>query len=220
LRVLNTFFSFMCIMLLLVPAYALTPDQIPTVKPGITPDHPLYFLDQFWDGFSLNFYKILRALRIVSDDTVANQMLQILAERKAELRYLEEKGRMGSREYEELKRLCDEWEKEYEEYTKPKLNVTYIISGYDVTLTVKNVWDREITYVTGGVEAKNIDTRKEIELKSPVPYPLNLKPGEEKVYSFTIPQEYAGYWVIEVEIETWDGYKLIEAEYQVQIPSS
>jgi|GEM_PF-3777459 hypothetical protein len=202
---------------LFTPALALSEENIPSVDPGITPDSSFYFLDTFFDNLRLKFWEIMQALRLADDDKVAKEMLMIVAERKAELKYLEDRGRVQTKLTERLKNAIEKWIREYEEYTKPKLNVSYTVEGYDITVKLKNVWDREITYVTGGIKGESGDGKK-IDYRSPIPYPLNLKPGEVKVFKARIPSEYAGNWTVLVHIKTWDGKRLVKQEFRVSIP--
>ncbi len=202
---------------LFMPALALSEENIPSVDPGVTPDSSFYFLDTFFDNLRLKFWEIMQALRLTDDDKVAKEMLRIIAERKAELKYLEDRGRVQTKLTERLKNAIEKWIQEYEEYTKPKLNVSYTVEGYDITVKLKNVWDREITYVTGGIKGES-DGGKKIDYQSPIPYPLNLKPGEVKVFKARIPAEYAGNWTVLVHIKTWDGKRLVKQEFKVSIP--
>ncbi|MBO8183164.1 MAG: hypothetical protein H0Z28_10290 [Archaeoglobus sp.] len=202
---------------LIVPALALSEENIPSVDPGITPDSSFYFLDTLFDNLRLKFWELMQALRLADDDKVAKEMLNIIAERKAELRYLDAKGRLQSKLGEKLQQTIERWIHEYEDYTRPKLNVSYIVEGYDITVKLKNVWDREITYVTGGIKGESDDGKK-IDYQSPIPYPLNLKPGEVKVFEARIPSEYAGNWTVLVHIKTWDGKRLVKQEFRVSIP--
>jgi len=217
MKAITPFFLIFC--LLLTPVSALTIEDVNPSKPGmITPESPLYFLDTLLDDLSLKFWSLMQALRLADDEKVAQEMIKVIAERKAELKELEDKGRIHTRLYENLKERIQERIKEYNEYTKPKLSVEYSINGYEVTVILKNVWDREIGYITGGIKAKS-DSGKEISYESPIPYPLNLKPGEEKAFTATIPSEYAGNWTVTVHIQTWDGHRLIKETFEVTIPS-
>lgn len=188
-------------------------------NPGfLMPDHPLYFLDNFFDELNIKFHEVLRTLRIISDEDFSKLLLNVVAERRSELNYLEQKGRINTRIYFAVNKSMQEWFNRYEQYTKPKLEMSYVVEGYEITLVVKNIWDREISYVTGGFEARNIETGKTISMKSPFAYPLNLKSGEERIYRIVIPPEYAGNWVVSVEIYTWDGQKLIKDSFRIMIP--
>lgn len=207
-------------LLAIVPASAtISPDTIPKGDPGlIKPDHPLYFLDDLFDELNIKFHEVLRALRIISDDSFSKLLLDIAAERKAELNYLDQKGRTETKIYKNVNESMHKWLYRYDEYTKPKLEISYEIDGYEVNLLVKNIWDRKIDYVTGGYEARNVETGKTVSMKSPLAYPLNLNKGEERAYKITIPAEYAGTWIVSVEVYTWDGQKLIKDSFEVKIP--
>lgn len=198
---------------------AVSVEDVPYGKSGIlTPDHPLYFLDNIFDELTIKFYEAMRALRLISDEDFSKRLLDVVAERKAELSYLEQKGQIETKMYQAVNRSMHEWLNRYSEYVKPKLEVSYDVEGCIITLVVKNVWDREIGYVTGGYEVRNIETGKTISMKSPLAYPLNLRPGKERVYRITIPPEYAGTWIVNVEVYTRDGQKLIRGNFELSIP--
>lgn len=199
---------------MILPASAATADT-----GFLTPDHSLYFLDELWDNIHLKLLEIGRALRIVSDDKVAEFLKQLELERLAELQYLEEKGRQNTTLYERVRKQMEERHRHYQEYIKPKLSVNYTIDDYEVTLEVTNVWDREITYVTGGFTAKNYENGREESYTSPIPYPLNLKPGQSRVYSLDLTG-YDGTWFVHVEIFTWDGHKLVDSDYEITVPNT
>jgi len=214
---LKSLFLLIMLVTVPVPVVSLTLDEIPQTDPGIATGDALYSLDLLFDDLSLKFWEVMQALRVVDDDKVAKEMLKVIAERKAELKYLEDKGRINTREYLKLKERLQERIRSYEECTKPKLSITYTIEGYDVSVVIKNIWDREITYVTGGIRGES-DSGKKIDYQSPIPYPLNLKPGEERLFSIRIPEEYAGNWTITIHIVNWDGKRLIKETFNVTIP--
>ncbi len=204
---------FLMVIMLLNPVSA-----VATADTGfLKPDHPLYFLDGLWDSIHLKLLEIGRALRIVSDDKVAEFLKELELERQAELQYLEQKGKQNTSLYERVREQYEERHRHYVEYVKSKLAVNYTIDGYEVILKVTNIWDKKITYVTGGFKAKNYDTGEEISYTSPIPYLLNLEPGETKVYTLDL-SGYDGTWFIHVKVFTWDGHKLINAIYEVTIP--
>jgi len=152
---LKSLFLLIMLVTVPVPVVSLTLDEIPQTDPGIAPGDALYSLDLLFDDLSLKFWEVMQALRVVDDDKVAKEMLKVIAERKAELKYLEDKGRINTREYLKLKERLQERIRSYEECTKPKHSITYTIEGYDVSVVIKNIWDREITYVTGGIRGES-----------------------------------------------------------------
>lgn len=189
--------------------------EIPDVDAGIKPDEPLYFLDVWMEELKLRIMEMLRAVRLISHEKIAEEKLKILAERKAEMEYLKERHKEQA--YERLRNTFEEMKQKYEEFVKPKLSVEYTIGDGYATITLKNEWNKKIGYVTGGAELKNLDTGESYSYKTPIPFPLNLKPGEEKTFTFNLKDYSSGYWVIDVEVYTWYGYQLIDETYEVQI---
>lgn len=186
--------------------------------PGtIKPDSQFHFIDVAFDDLEEQVYGFGRFLRVVGDEAVAEQIMNNAEERKAELNYLEDKGRINSSDYNRVREQYREKIEHYKNYTRPKLNISYSIDGFDITITVKNNWTKEIGYVTGGAKMKNLDTGETKNYEPPTPYPLNLKPGETKKISETIPKDKEGTWKVRVDIDSWDGRNLIEETYNVDV---
>ena len=217
-------FVYACLALVcLIASATATTINIPDVDPGIEPGHPLYWLDIIADELKVKCYECLRFLRLVSDDTVADVYLDILAERKAECKWLEERYNLTHDEkcLKLLKKVRKEYRHKmqlYDTYVKNKLEIRYTIKDGILTITVKNVWDRDIGYVTGHIKVVNLDTGEKTEYNSHIPFPLNLKPGESKTYTYDISElGYTGRYWIRLEIYEWTGMKLYKGEFEVSL---
>lgn len=186
--------------------------------PGIIkPDSQFHFIDVALDGLEEGVYGFGRFLRVVDDEVVAEKIMSNAAERKAELNYLEDKGRVNGSDYDRVREQYRDKLEHYRNYTRPKLNLSYSIDGFDITITVENNWTKEIGYVTGGVKMENLDTGETRDYEPPTPYPLDLKPGETKTVSATIPKDKEGTWKVHVDIDSWNGRNLIEETYKVEV---
>ncbi len=177
------------------------------------------FLEDVTDQLYLHVMEIGRMLRIVSDDAYDGAVKKIMEKYENRLRELEQKGRSETAEYMEIQKRYERFAEMYAEETDNDLEIVDYSVDLDAgtaLVTLKNVDNRSIDYVTGFVKVIGPDGRIS-EFNAPFPVPLNLEPNETKTYTVEIWGWSHGTYTIHSEVWRWNGDKILEATVTLDV---
>lgn len=173
---------------------------------------PLVVIEDLADQLYLYIMELGRMLRVVSDETYDNAVKGLMEKYQQRLRELEQKGRTETSEYNEARKRYERFEKLYTEETDSDLEIVdYSVDLDDgiASVTLKNIDDKPIDYVTGYIKVLGPDGRVR-EFSSWIPIPLNLKPGETKTYTVNIGSWDHGTYTIHAQVWRWNGDRILE----------
>ncbi|WP_456468764.1 hypothetical protein [Archaeoglobus sp.] len=176
-------------------------------------------LEDVADQLYLHVMEFGRMLRIVSDKAYDNAVKAIMEKYEHRMRELEQKGRTETAEYMEVRKRYERFAEIYVEETDNDLEIvdySVDLDGGVASVTLKNVDDRPIDYVTGFVKVIGPDG-KVSEFKAPFPVPLNLKPNETKTYTVEIWGWSHGTYTIHAEVWRWNGDRILEATVTLDV---
>ena len=176
-------------------------------------------LEDVADQLYLHVMELGRTLRIVSDEAYDGAVKKIMEKYEHRLRELEQKGRADTAEYMEIRNRHERFAEIYSEETDNDLEIVDYSVDLDAgiaSVTLKNVDDRPIDYVTGFVKVVGPDGRIS-EFNAPFPVPLNLKPSETKTYTVEVWGWSHGTYTIHAEVWRWNGDKILEATVTLDV---
>ena len=173
-------------------------------------------LEDFTDQMYLHVMSFARMLRIISDDAYDKAVGNLMKKYESKLRELERLGRMDE-EYREIRERYEKFAEMYAEETDNDLEIVdYSIDAGVASVTIKNVDDEPIDYVTGFI--KVIEPSGSVsEFKAQFPIPLNLQPNETRTYFVKLDGWDSGTYTIHAKVWRWNGDKILETTIAVTI---